>query len=49
MKFLTIGNILFAAGAALEILGIDAGVNTAVVGWSLVIYGAAMVIRGYLP
>jgi hypothetical protein len=49
VKFVTFGNALFAAGAALEIVGIEAGVHTSVVGWSLVIYGVAMVVRGYLP
>jgi hypothetical protein len=49
MKFATIGNALFFVGAALEIVGIEAGVHTSVVGASLIIYGVAMIIRGYLP
>jgi hypothetical protein len=49
MKFATIGNALFFVGASLEIAGIEAGVHTSVVGASLIIYGVAMIIRGYLP
>jgi hypothetical protein len=42
------GNVLFLVGAALEVVGVGYGVNTWAVAASMIGYGIALLIYGYL-
>jgi hypothetical protein len=44
----TWGNGLFLAGAAMEVVGLAIGVDSAAVAWSLIGYGAVLLVTGYL-
>lgn len=48
IRFLTIGNAVFMAGAALEVIALGYGVHTVMVGWATVAYGIVLLYRGYL-
>jgi len=44
----TLGNALFLAGALLEVVGLGLGVDSVAVAWSLIGYGAVLLVTGYL-
>lgn len=41
------GNALFIVGAVLEVIGLQRGVDSMAVAWSLIIYGAVLLWTGY--
>ena len=45
---MTTGNIIFLAGAVLEIIGLHLGVSSAAVAWSLLLYGGVLLVTGYV-
>jgi len=46
---MTRGNTIFLLGAALEVVGLQMGVSSSAVAWSLLVYGAVLLVTGYLP
>ena len=45
---LTLGNALFLLGAALECAGLQFGVHSYAVAWSMIGYGAVLLVTGYM-
>lgn len=45
---MTWGNTLFLAGAVLELIGLQQGVNARAVGVSMILYGVVVIYTGYL-
>ena len=43
-----VGNAVFLLGAALEVVGLSIGTSSAAVAWSLIVYGAVLLITGYI-
>lgn len=42
------GNVVFLLGALLELVGLQLGVDSWAVAWSLIAYGAVLLATGYL-
>lgn len=42
------GNAVFLLGAVIEVVGLQLGVDSWAVAWSLIGYGAVLLVTGYL-
>lgn len=42
------GNLVFLVGAALEVIGLQLGVSTPAVAWSLIVYGIVLLFTSYV-